>query len=71
MKVSCKENLLAESDETIVVKGDYFMDSDTNTVCPWKRWVSCYNLKIGSEQIEDAAWYYRGPVMLRSTSGAL
>jgi len=50
---------------------DYFVDSDTNMVCPWKRWVSCYNLKTGSEQIEAAAWYYRSPVMLRSTSGAL
>jgi uncharacterized protein (DUF427 family) len=72
MKVTYKGKLLAESDETIVVEGnhyfppksvnmEFFTDSKTHTVCPWKGLASYYNLKVNGEEVKDAAWYYPQP----------
>ncbi|GAA5878061.1 hypothetical protein JCM3774_006469 [Rhodotorula dairenensis] len=40
------------------IKKEYFQPSETHTVCPWKGTASYYTVKIGSEVIPDAAWYY-------------
>lgn len=61
--------VLAESDECEVVegnlyfppesiRGEYFQDSDTHTVCGWKGTASYYNVVVGDDVNEDAAWYY-------------
>ena len=69
MKAIWKGQVLAESDETIVIEGnhyfppssinqDYFKESDTHSVCPWKGTASYYNVVVDNESNADAAWYY-------------
>jgi uncharacterized protein (DUF427 family) len=61
--------VLAESDVYEVVEGniyfplntinmEYFSNSDTRTICPWKGEASYYNVEVNGEVNEDAAWYY-------------
>ena len=61
--------VLAESEAYEVVEGniyfpantinkDYFSDSDTHSICPWKGEASYYNVEVKGEVNEDAAWYY-------------
>jgi uncharacterized protein (DUF427 family) len=61
--------VLAESDQTIVVEGnhyfppdalnrEYFSESDTHTVCPWKGVASYYTVQVNGQTNKDAAWYY-------------
>ncbi len=63
---------LAESDETKVVEGNHyfppasilrecFRDSDAHTVCGWKGTASYYDVVVGEEVNEQAAWYYPDP----------
>lgn len=63
---------LAESDETVVVennhyfpaesiKAEYFTDSDTHSVCPWKGTASYKTIEVAGEQNADAAWFYPEP----------
>lgn len=72
MKALWKDTVIAESDQTIVVEGNhyfppdaihsqYFLDSDTNTVCPWKGTASYYTVSIDGDKNVDAAWYYPEP----------
>ena len=69
MKAIWNGQVIAESDETIVVEGnhyfpadavkkEYFNASDTHTVCPWKGTASYYSLNVDGQVNEDAAWYY-------------
>jgi uncharacterized protein (DUF427 family) len=63
---------LAESDDTLVVEGnhyfpaesvaaEYFLDSDSHTICPWKGEASYKTVVVDGERNEDAAWYYPEP----------
>lgn len=72
MKALWKDTVIAESDQTIVVEGNhyfppdaihsqYFLDSDTNTVCPWKGTASYYTVSVDGDDNVDAAWYYPEP----------
>ena len=69
MKAIWNNTVIAESDETVVVEGnhyfprkdikpEFFKDSDTHTVCPWKGTASYYNVEVDGNKNEDAAWYY-------------
>ncbi len=69
MKAIWNNTVVAESDETLVVennhyfppesiKKEYFEESGTHTVCPWKGQASYYNLAVNGEENKDAAWYY-------------
>lgn len=69
MKASWNGQILAESDETVIIENnhyfppksvnkDFFEDSDLHTVCPWKGEASYYHLKVDDEVNENAAWYY-------------
>lgn len=69
MKAIWNGQVLAESDETIVVEGnhyfppssinkDFFKPSDTHTTCPWKGIASYYTLEVDETTNNDAAWYY-------------
>ena len=40
------------------VKTEYFEDSDTTSVCPWKGTAHYYNLVVDGQRNADAAWYY-------------
>ena len=69
MKAIWNNALLAESDKTIVIEGnhyfprdainkEYFQESSTQTVCPWKGTASYYNVVVEGDTNKDAAWYY-------------
>ncbi|MEQ9297775.1 MAG: DUF427 domain-containing protein [Cyclobacteriaceae bacterium] len=69
MKAIWNGQVLAESDDTVVVEGnhyfppqsinkDLFKESVTHTVCPWKGTASYYSLDVEGKENKDAAWYY-------------
>ena len=69
MKAIWKGQLIAESDDTIVIEGnhyfppndikkEFFIDSEAHTTCPWKGLSSYYNIKVNGDENPDAAWYY-------------
>jgi len=69
MKAIWNDTLLAESDDTIVIEGnhyfppsaikeDYFHETDTHSVCPWKGTASYYTIKVNGDENKDAAWFY-------------
>jgi uncharacterized protein (DUF427 family) len=72
MKAIWNNATLAESDDTVVVEGnhyfppesirrEYFQESVTRTVCPWKGEASYYNVVVDGQVNKDAAWYYPNP----------
>jgi uncharacterized protein (DUF427 family) len=72
MKAIWNGATLAESDDTLVVEnnhyfpadsinGEYFSDSPTHSVCPWKGTASYKNVAVDGQVNEDAAWYYPQP----------
>ena len=69
MKAIWNGNIIAESNDTVVVEGnhyfpfdsvraDFLAPSTTTTVCPWKGTASYYTLCAGGKENPDAAWYY-------------
>jgi uncharacterized protein (DUF427 family) len=72
MRATWKDKTIAESDKTIVIERNHYFppdsvnkefltESDTHTTCPWKGLASYYNVKVGEDVNEDAAWYYPEP----------
>ena len=72
MKAIWNGQVLAESDETVVVEGnqyfppdsikkEFFRKSNTKTTCPWKGLASYYSLEVNGGVNQDAAWYYPEP----------
>ncbi|MCU0450086.1 MAG: DUF427 domain-containing protein [Bernardetiaceae bacterium] len=72
MRALWNGQLLAQSDDTVVVEGNhyfpaeslqlaYFKASPTHTTCPWKGVASYYTLEVDGRQNPDAAWYYPDP----------
>jgi uncharacterized protein (DUF427 family) len=68
-KATWKGTVLAESDDTVVVDGnhyfpaeslnrDFFRESETTSVCPWKGTASYYSLEVNGETNADCAWFY-------------
>jgi len=66
------EEIIAESNDTIVIEGNdyfppqsikesFFKASETQTKCPWKGTASYYSLQVNGETNNDAAWYYPEP----------
>lgn len=64
--------VLADSDDTVMVEGnhyfpadslrrEYFADSATRSVCPWKGLASYYTVTVDGVTNRDAAWYYPHP----------
>lgn len=72
MKATWQGTVLAQSDDTVVVEGnhyfpksaikrEYFKDSETHSVCPWKGTASYYTIEVDGTRNPDAAWYYPEP----------
>lgn len=72
MKAIWNGQLIAESEDTVVVEGnhyfppdaikkEFFTESDTLTHCPWKGDASYFNLKVNGKENADAAWFYPDP----------
>ena len=73
MKATWNGERLAESDDTVVVEGNhyfplaslrmkFFEPSDHSTHCPWKGDASYYDIVVGDQKNESAAWYYPEPL---------
>ena len=71
-KAIWNDEIIAESDDTVVVEGVYYFPrssvredvlrpSDTHTVCPWKGKASYYTLESGGHVTQDAVWFYPEP----------
>lgn len=69
MTATWNDQIIAESDDTIVVENnhyfpiesvnsEYLQESDTHSVCPWKGTASYYSLNVDGKTNKDAAWYY-------------
>lgn len=72
MKAIWNGQVLAESDDTVVVEGnhyfpvsslviEFFVDSQHKTVCPWKGEASYSSIVVHGKENKDAAWYYPVP----------
>jgi uncharacterized protein (DUF427 family) len=72
LKATWNGATLAQSDDTVIVEGnhyfpaesinaEYFSDSETHSVCPWKGTASYKTVVVDGEQNADAAWYYPEP----------
>ncbi len=72
MRAIFNNQVIAESDNTVVVEGnhyfppdsikkEFFAESNTHTTCPWKGVASYYNVVVNGEKVDDAAWYYPEP----------
>lgn len=64
--------VIAESDAYELVEGnvylppgalrrEFFRESPTTSVCPWKGTARYYTIAVGAVENRDAAWYYPAP----------
>ena len=72
MKAIWNNEIIAESNDTIVVERNHYFPADsikaaflkssaTHTTCPWKGVASYYSLEVNGKENPDAAWYYPEP----------
>lgn len=72
MKAVWNGQVIAESDDTVVVEGNHYFpaasvkrellqDSHTHSTCPWKGEASYYHVVVDDDVNRDAAWYYPEP----------
>ena len=73
MKAVWNNALIAESDDTVVVEGNYYFPlesvnqaylqaSDHTSFCGWKGTANYYHINVAGKQNSDAAWYYAEPL---------
>ncbi|WP_439151358.1 DUF427 domain-containing protein [Winogradskyella sp.] len=69
MKAIWNNQVIAESNNTVVIEGnhyfphdsinkEFFKSSETHTVCPWKGTAYYYTLDVDGKENTDAAWFY-------------
>ena len=69
MKATWNGQVIAQSNDTKVIEGnhyfpadsiktEYFKESNTHSVCPWKGTASYKTLSVNGEENADAAWFY-------------
>ncbi|MAF80673.1 hypothetical protein CL628_01530 [bacterium] len=72
MKAIWNNQVLADSDDTLVVEGnhyfppsslnrDYLSASEMRSTCHWKGEACYFTITVDEQQNEDAAWYYPSP----------
>ena len=72
MKAIWHGQVIAQSDDTVIVEGnhyfprdsvnsDYIEESSKTTVCSWKGTAHYYSLVVDGQTNSDAAWYYPEP----------
>ena len=66
MKAIWNGEVIAESDDTVVVEGnhyfphdsikkEFYKETNTHTTCPWKGVASYYSLEVNGSENQDAA----------------
>ncbi len=69
MKAIWNGQIIAESNNTVVVEGNHYFPSDaikqeflqesnTHTTCPWKGVASYHSLVVDGQTNKDAVWHY-------------
>ena len=64
--------VIAESDTTVIVEGNHYFPADSvvwehfaknerTSGCPWKGTASYYNVSVGDQTADSAAWTYEAP----------
>ncbi len=72
MQALWRDKVIAQSDKTILVEGNYYFPpeslvqehftfSNHKSTCPWKGQASYKSICIDGELLTDAAWYYPDP----------
>ncbi|MDG1278028.1 MAG: DUF427 domain-containing protein [Algoriphagus sp.] len=72
MKAIWNNQIIAESDQTLVIEGNHYFPPDavrmeylkfspTQTTCPWKGRAPYYTIEVDGETDKDAAWFYPDP----------
>ena len=72
MKAIWNNTVIAESDDTVLVEGNYYFPesslkrefttfSNHKTSCAWKGQASYYSLMVNGDMLADAVWYYPDP----------
>ena len=72
MKATWNNEVIAESDVTVVIEGNhyfpasslniqYLKNSEKTSVCSWKGTANYYDIEVNNEINKDAAWYYPSP----------
>jgi uncharacterized protein (DUF427 family) len=72
MRAIWNGEVIAESDDTVVVEGkhyfpaesvkpEYLLATDRHTRCAWKGVASYYSIRVGDKVDKDGAWYYPEP----------
>ena len=72
MKAIWNGEIIAESNDTIVVENNHYFPkesvkpqfiagSETHSTCPWKGVASYYSVMVDGKTNRDAAWYYPQP----------
>ena len=72
MKALWNGEIIAQSDETIVIENnhyfpqdaiikEFFAPSNKHTHCPWKGEASYYDVVVNGTVNSDAAWFYPEP----------
>lgn len=72
MKAVWNDQVIAQSDDTVVVEGNhyfpreslnsqFFEESDRKTTCPWKGTASYFDVVVGDARNPGSAWYYPDP----------
>ena len=69
MKAIWNGEVIAESDQTVIIEGnhyfpheaikkEFYKESNTSSHCPWKGMASYYTVDVNGSENKDAAWYY-------------
>jgi uncharacterized protein (DUF427 family) len=72
MKATWQGQVIAQSDDTVVVDGNHYFpldslnkafveESNKTSVCSWKGTAHYYSLVVDGQTNSDAAWYYPEP----------
>lgn len=72
MKAIYNGEIIAESNDTVVIEGnhyfppsslkkEFFKQSSKHSTCPWKGLASYYNIEVNGKINNDAAWFYPNP----------
>ena len=75
MKAIWNDAVLAESDDIVNLEGNsyfpieslnrqYFSESETKTLCPWKGKASYFSVTVNGKTNQDCAWIYPKPSLL-------
>lgn len=72
MKAIWNDEVIAESDDTVVVEGNHYFPRESlvdgffeasakTTVCGWKGTANYFNVSVNGDTNADAAFYYASP----------